>query len=251
MSDMNQTIKAKSDQLNSDDLIGGSVTIRVTGVSVRGGSEQPVSISYEGDDGKPFKPCKTVCRVLVAIWGGDSKEYVGRRLTIYRDPNVKWAGMNVGGIRVSHASHIDKKVILPLAVSRSKKQPVVIEPLVIEYVDYAIVLRDIENSTSIENLQCVAPNAAKIDPQYTDNVRAAYSKKQDALKEAAASEVLPTLEEIKAKMVAAETMEQLNAATKLTGHIADDSDDKLKLKAVYLRKKDFLEGKSSVDNSAE
>ncbi len=57
MSDMTQTIVPKSDQLNSDDLIAGPRTIRITRVVVDMGGEQPASVYFEGDGDKPFKPC--------------------------------------------------------------------------------------------------------------------------------------------------------------------------------------------------
>ena len=83
MSDsMASAIIPKSDQLNSDDLISGPITITITGVSIRGGQEQPVAISYAGDNGKPYKPCKSMSRCLVFAWGPDAKEYVGRSLTL-------------------------------------------------------------------------------------------------------------------------------------------------------------------------
>ena len=55
--DMSRFIEAKSDQLNADDLIGAPRTITITRVTGNDG-DQPVSIFYEGDGGKPFKPCK-------------------------------------------------------------------------------------------------------------------------------------------------------------------------------------------------
>src|SRR3990167_5307316 len=51
MDDMASTIIPKSDQLNSDDLITGPITITITGVDIRSGQEQPISIHYEGDGG--------------------------------------------------------------------------------------------------------------------------------------------------------------------------------------------------------
>lgn len=66
MMDISDTIIARSDQLNAADLIGGPVTVTITKVS-KGDGEQPVSISYDGDKGKPFKPCKSVRRLLVGM----------------------------------------------------------------------------------------------------------------------------------------------------------------------------------------
>lgn len=123
-------IEAKSDQLNADDLLDSPRTIVVTGVSANPDSvEQPVSISYEGDNRKPFKPCKTMRRLIVAVWGADAKTYVGRAMTLYRDPDVQFGGMQVGGIRISHMSHIDREQIVPLMVTRGRKKPFKVEPL--------------------------------------------------------------------------------------------------------------------------
>lgn len=130
MTDMTSVIKPKSDQLNSDDLIGGSITIKITSVDVKGGQEQPVSVRFEGDNGKPYKPCKSMCRVMVFVWGADAKQYAGRSMTLYRDPKVTWGGMEVGGIRISHMSHIDKPVTMALTASKSKRAMHTIHPLV-------------------------------------------------------------------------------------------------------------------------
>ena len=73
MTDLAKTIEPKSDQLNADDLIAGPRTIVITAVRANAGSaEQPVSISFEGDDGKPYKPCKSMRRVMVHVWGPDA-----------------------------------------------------------------------------------------------------------------------------------------------------------------------------------
>lgn len=129
MNDMAPAIIPKSDQLNADDLLAGPITIKITGVTVRGGQEQPVSIHYEGDNGKPYKSCKSMNRVLVAAWGPDSSKYVGRSLTLYCDPKVKWGGMEVGGIRISHMSDIDSPLTMALTVTRANKKPFTVKPL--------------------------------------------------------------------------------------------------------------------------
>lgn len=129
MNDMRAAITPKSDQLNSDDLISGEITVRITGVSITPGQEQPVAISYEGDNGKPYKPCKSMSRLLVAAWGADSKRYVGRSMTLFRDSRVKWAGMDVGGIRISHMSDIPADHTMALTVTKGNKRPYTVKPL--------------------------------------------------------------------------------------------------------------------------
>ena len=129
MTDMHAAIIPKSDQLNSDDLIGRSITIKVREVTIRPGTEQPVSIFYDGDEGKPYKACKSMCRVMVSAWGADSSKYVGRSMTLYSDPKVKWGGMEVGGIRISHMSDIDGPLTMALTVTRANKKPYTVKPL--------------------------------------------------------------------------------------------------------------------------
>src|SRR5690606_34436220 len=90
---------------------------------------QPVSIYFEGDNNKPYKPSKGMRRVLVAIWGADAKAFVGRSLTLYRDDKVKFGGLEVGGIRISNASHIDKPVRVLETYSREKHKHIYIDEL--------------------------------------------------------------------------------------------------------------------------
>lgn len=128
--DMSKFIAAKSDQLNADDLIDGPRTVTITKVTAApDAAEQPVSIHYEGDNGKPFKPCKTMRRILVGVWGKDASKYVGRSMTLYRDPTVAFGGLQVGGIRISHMSDIAEDKTVALLVTRGRKAPFKIKPL--------------------------------------------------------------------------------------------------------------------------
>lgn len=132
MKDMRAVIVPKSDQLNSDDLLSGPITIKITGVAITPGTEQPVSVSFEGDGGKPWRPCKSMARVMVHCWGPDANEYTGRSLRLYRDPKVLWAGLAVGGIRISHMSDIDRAVTMALTESKKNRKPFTVLPLVEE-----------------------------------------------------------------------------------------------------------------------
>lgn len=128
MLDITETTAPKSDQQNYEDYISGPKTVTVSEVR-RGSAEQPVELHLVEFPGRPFKPSKTVRRILVAAWGPDASQYAGRRLTLFGDPSVKWAGQAVGGIRVSALSHIDKPLKLMLSESKGKRTPHVIEPL--------------------------------------------------------------------------------------------------------------------------
>ena len=129
MSDLAATIAPKSDQLNADDLIAGPITITITEVKVKPGDEQPASIYFEGDNGKPFKACKSMRRLLVMLWGPKSDAYRGRGLTLYRDPSVRFGNDEVGGIRISHMSHIDGPKTVALTATRGRRKPYTVKPL--------------------------------------------------------------------------------------------------------------------------
>jgi hypothetical protein len=102
----------RSDQYNADDLVAGPITVTIREVKITPGSEQPVSILIE-DSEKAFRPCKSSSRVLVMGWGPDASKYVGRSLTLYRDADVKWGGLAVGGIRISHMSDLATFTAMP------------------------------------------------------------------------------------------------------------------------------------------
>jgi hypothetical protein len=129
MIDMSKFIEAKSDQLNADDLIGAAKTIKVTGVTIKENDQQPVIISYEGDNGKPYKPSKGMRRVLMRGWGRDGSAYIGRMMTLFNNPEVKYGGQDVGGIQISHMSGVPKAFTIALAVSRGKKVNFTVQPL--------------------------------------------------------------------------------------------------------------------------
>lgn len=101
-----EAMKPKSDQLNADDLIGGPITITITGVKIMLSADQKVVVSYQGDNGKPYKPSKGMFRLMAQMWGADEALWIGKSLTLVRDPTVRFGADEVGGIRIAAASHI-------------------------------------------------------------------------------------------------------------------------------------------------
>lgn len=141
VSDLSNTIKPKSDQLNADDLLTGPMTVTITDVT-SGPADQPVHIHIEGQ--QPFKPCKTVRRVLITAWGQNGRDWVGKSMTLYCDKTVKFGGVALGGIRVSHLSHINSVMNMMLTSTRGKKAQCVINRLVIE--DHTKIIDDYMNA---------------------------------------------------------------------------------------------------------
>jgi len=127
--DFGDTIAPRSDQLNADDLIAGMILVTITDVS-RGTPDQPIWIHIEGSRPfKPFKPCLSMRRVIIAAWGKSGKSWIGKRLALFNDPEVTWAGNKEGGVRISHMSGIDKPLTILLTYKRGKRRPFTVHPI--------------------------------------------------------------------------------------------------------------------------
>lgn len=126
--DISNTIEAKSDQQNAIDYASGPRIVTISEAR-KGDADQPVELHLQEHPGKPYKPSKSMRRVLVKVWGSDASLYVGRRLELFNEPTVKWAGQPVGGIRISRASDLEAPVKIPLQVAKGKIEHVTVQPL--------------------------------------------------------------------------------------------------------------------------
>lgn len=126
--DITETLTPNSSQLNAEDLLAGPRVVTVEKVT-KGSAEQPVDIHLAEFPGRPFRPSKTVRRLIVAAWGPETSNYTGRKMLLYRDAAVKFGGMEVGGIRVSAMSHLDAPVRVALTTTRGKRAFFTVEPL--------------------------------------------------------------------------------------------------------------------------
>lgn len=126
--DLTESITPKSDQLNSDDLISSPVTVTITEVRA-GNAEQPVEVHLAEFPGRPYKPSKSMRRVMVQAWGPEASAYAGRRLTLFRNPDIKFGGATVGGIEIAAMSHLAKRLTVSLMVTRGKRKPFSVDPL--------------------------------------------------------------------------------------------------------------------------
>lgn len=190
MVDLRNTIVPNSSQLNADDLVAGPMTIRVTKVSLLAEQEQPIAINFEGDNGKPYLPCKSMRRLLVTLWGPDGSQFVGRSMTLYRDEKVKWGGAEVGGIRISHVSGIDKPVTVSLTVTKSVRKPFQVRPLVADTpaVTLGQVLEAITGANDADALKAAGALIKHLadEGERTQAIEAGKKRKAELDKEAAA-----------------------------------------------------------------
>lgn len=201
MVDVGKTIEPKSDQLNADDLIGKSLTIEITNVTGQAG-EQPISIHFKGDGGKPYKPCKSMRRVMVSVWRENGLSYIGKSMTLYRDEKVTFGGMEVGGIRISHMSHIDKPITMALTATRKSRKPFTVKPLAVNQqppaaapeIDQAVKYGG--DAAAVKGVAAYTAWLASLAPEVKETVRpfhAAWAKTAkaiDASKEADDSDAM-------------------------------------------------------------
>ena len=126
--DLTESIAPKSDQLNADDLMAGPVTVTIAEVA-KGTPEQPVDVRLVEFPGRAYRPSKSMRRVMVSAWGAEASTYAGRRITLFRNPEITFGRDKVGGIEISHLSHIEKPLTVALTATRGKRKNFTVTPL--------------------------------------------------------------------------------------------------------------------------
>ena len=126
--DISGTLAPNSDQLDAVDLLGGPPRIfTVEGVS-KGAPDQPVNV-HLAEFPRPWRPGKSMRRVLAACWGTDASQWTGHRIELFCDESVTFGSEKVGGVRISRLSHIDKPRSVPLIIKRGKSAGYKVQPL--------------------------------------------------------------------------------------------------------------------------
>ena len=130
MNGMAEAFAPKSDQITADDLLSGPMVVKILDVKIDlTRPQQKVDVFLVGKD-RAFRPCKTVGKILMNIWG-DADKWVGQSMRLFRDPTVKWSGAEVGGVRVSHVTGIDAPVKVTVMETRTTRKAHTIQPLTI------------------------------------------------------------------------------------------------------------------------
>lgn len=183
---MKITAEPRSDQWNADDFTGGPRTFTIAGV-IPGKAEQKYDIELVEGEGRAWRPPLTVLRLLIAAWSSDAAAWVGKRVTLYLDPDVRFGGSAVGGIRLSHLSGIDKPLTVSLSTSRGKRSPFTVQPLpdtpVVDESAVVDALADINGAESMPALKMAWDLAGKRGVQGHPDVIAAKEKRKTELAE--------------------------------------------------------------------
>ncbi len=176
-------IVGKVDQLNAEQLWNNPLVINITAIKKVANPQQPLIISYANDNGRPFKPCLTMRKVLAHLWGEDDfRLYIGRSLKLYCDQKVSFGDQKeIGGVRISHASNMPKdaaRIEIPLTVKRGEKRK-----YIVERIDITDPLEQHKNAlTAARGMKALVDTWTAIPK----NLHAQLSAHKDSLKDAAA-----------------------------------------------------------------
>lgn len=168
LEDMRASITPNSDQLNYEDFATtGPQTFTITRVT-RGNPKQPVYIHLAEVKGRTYRPGKSMRRLISKIWGPDPKNYPGKALTLYAEPNVTYGTETVGGVRISHMSHIDKPETRNLPQGRGRP-PIAwtVQPLPMDdaaaSVDEPGLIAQIHQTRTVDEITALAEHLKTID----------------------------------------------------------------------------------------
>jgi len=111
ITDLAQLTVPDSEQLNADDLIGGARIFTISRISRgrpgKAKGSQPMNIALVEFVRGPWRPCLTMRRVLMELWGPRPTEWAdGARVELYRDASVTFGDDLVGGFRIARMSHL-------------------------------------------------------------------------------------------------------------------------------------------------
>lgn len=160
--DMTESIAPKSDQMDYEDLLGGERAFTIQEVRRGPSSEQPVEIVL-AEFPRPWRPAKSMRRILVHCWGADGSQYVGKRVLLFSDPTVLWAGKPVGGIRIKALSGIDGPQTVALTVTRGKRAPFKVQPLTEEH--SGLTDAQIAECTDLDQLRAMWSSASTVQQE--------------------------------------------------------------------------------------
>jgi hypothetical protein len=112
--DITDALAPTSDQLDAVELVNPRTFTIAAGSRLSSRDGKVVAEICIVDFPRVWRPSKGMLDVLARCWGIDAKAWVGRSVTLYNDPEVMFGRDKVGGIRISHLSHIDGARDVPI-----------------------------------------------------------------------------------------------------------------------------------------
>lgn len=122
----------RSDQWNADDFVGTTAktfTIADVTEGTAEGARHDIHLAEGG--GRVWRPPVTMLRLMCEAWGDDSDNWIGKRVTLYKDSKVRFGKDTPGGIRVSHMSHLprNERMSVSTTATRGKRTIITVDPI--------------------------------------------------------------------------------------------------------------------------
>jgi hypothetical protein len=128
--DITQALAPNSDQLDAIELVEPRTFTIDEGSRIGKRDGKTVVEMRLVNFDRVWRPSKGMLDVLAACWGLKGTEWVGRRVTVYNDPDVMYGKEKRGGVRISHLSHIEAARDITIRASGAgRKQTWHVEPL--------------------------------------------------------------------------------------------------------------------------
>ena len=135
MEEMNirEFVTIKSDRLNYENFIMGAKEFTISKLAKKTDQGKArLLIYFEGYESTPYWPSLGMIKCLSSPDGwGDApfSDWIGRRMTLFGEPTVVYAGKEIGGIQISHISHIKGEYSTKITLRRGMRIDFTIEPL--------------------------------------------------------------------------------------------------------------------------
>jgi len=128
--DITEALAPASDQLDAVELVNPRTFTIAPGSKLGKRDGKTVAEIRFVDFDRVWRPSKGMLDVLAACWGTKAEAWVGHQVTVYNDPDVMYGKDKVGGVRISHLSHIDKARIVTIrGAGAGRKKPWPVQPI--------------------------------------------------------------------------------------------------------------------------
>lgn len=173
--DITDALAPTSDQLDAVELVNPRTFTIDSGSRLGQRDGKAVAEIRLVDFPRVWRPSKGMLDVLARCWGTNAKEWVGHSLTLYNDAEVMFGKDKVGGIRISHLSHIDKPTTVVIRASGAgRKKPWTVQPLAAQ-TPAGPTIADVNACTDLDRLRSWHRDA-------TPDVKQAIITRADELK---------------------------------------------------------------------
>jgi hypothetical protein len=158
MEEMNirEFVTIKSDRLNYENFIMGAKEFTISKLAKKTDQGKArLLIYFEGHEATPYWPSLGMIKCLSSPEGwGDAPfaDWIGRRMTLFGEPTVVYAGKEIGGIQISHISHIKGEYSTKITLRRGMRIDFTIEPLATKTVSTPAPALQYPAATFDENL---------------------------------------------------------------------------------------------------